>query len=193
MAFEDGSGLWVDETISQEYVLAADAERHATHIDTYNLAVIEGLLQSDRYSRALSNGPGLDTPQEAIDTRVAHRAQRQSVLYGENPPQLRSVINEFALNQAVIIDGETQLGRLRGLSELPNVDIRVLRADSIPFLAAPNIALSGTFRIIKSRAGEFVQTQSPLGAHISVDSEDIGIWKQNFEQLRAIAVPIGRM
>lgn len=93
---------------------------------------VPGLLQTDAYARTLFTAalPAL-SPAE-VELRVAHRMQRQQVLYREDPITYVGYVHEAALR--VEFGGttimRTQLDRLCELSERGNIDVRV-----IPFKA----------------------------------------------------------
>ncbi|MFG2511777.1 helix-turn-helix domain-containing protein [Streptomyces sp. NPDC048584] len=93
---------------------------------------VPGLLQTDAYARTLfaSALPAL-APAE-VELRVAHRMQRQQVLYRDVPIEYIGYVHEAALR--VEFGGakvmRAQLDRLCELSERENIDVRV-----IPFKA----------------------------------------------------------
>jgi len=107
-------------------------EAAAAAIKDFGLGVIPGLLQTADYARVVMTAriPRLSTAD--ISQRVAARIERQRLLAGESPPQFDAVLDEAVLHRVAGNRGimAAQMHRLLALSELPNVDIRVLPYDA---------------------------------------------------------------
>jgi hypothetical protein len=123
-----------------------DLETAATLIRTYEVQFVPGLLQTDRYARAvimLGHGEAED---EEIDRRVGLRIARQQVLTRPNPPQLWAVLDEAVLRRP--IGGPAvmreQLKALQEANSLPNVRLQV-----VPFKAGGHAAAGGAFAILR--------------------------------------------
>ncbi|MEV8403831.1 DUF5753 domain-containing protein [Streptomyces niveus] len=105
--------------------------------------VVYGLLQTERYARALmESAKGTDeTTTDFIDGSVAVRANRKKLIT-EASAELFSLMDEPALRD-VVADGETTRGQYREIAELaklPNVTVRI-----IPFSAPAYRVTSGGF------------------------------------------------
>ncbi|MFJ7155382.1 helix-turn-helix domain-containing protein [Streptomyces sp. NPDC101118] len=125
-----------------EYVAMEDA---ATHIRTWQLALVPGLLQSPDYIRALGvSGDWWKHPDE-IETLVDLRVKRQARLWGDVPLQFHAVIWEAALRQEVGGPAvmRAQLNHLAEMARRPNVNVQVL-----PFRAGAHDGLAGAFNLI---------------------------------------------
>ncbi|WP_055688452.1 helix-turn-helix domain-containing protein [Streptomyces prasinus] len=90
---------------------------------------VPGLLQTDAYARRLFAAALPPLSPAEIELRVAHRMQRQQVLHRKAPITYVGYVHEAALR---IEFGGTktmraQLGHLCDLSELVNIDVRVIR------------------------------------------------------------------
>jgi hypothetical protein len=125
-------GWWEDYTdaLAPEYIsfIGLEAEAEAERICQFD--VIPGLLQIADYTRQISLGyqsviPG---PPSAIETRVRVRTIRQERLTRDPVIQLYAVIDEAVLrrNMGGPKVMRPQLEHLVTVSELPNVDIRIL-------------------------------------------------------------------
>jgi transcriptional regulator with XRE-family HTH domain len=106
-------------------------EESASHIKTFEVQFVHGLLQTEDYIRAVMAHGHEGAPQVEIDRRVSLRGQRQKLLFCENSPQVVAVMDECALHRP--IGGRrvlrSQLRQLLEISELPNVVIRVMSLD----------------------------------------------------------------
>ncbi|WP_031171565.1 helix-turn-helix domain-containing protein [Streptosporangium roseum] len=119
-----------------------DFEAGAAVIQTYEMACVPGLLQTEAYARAIIEAAHLEND---VDRRVQARLARQAVLSRDNPPQFWAVIDEAALRR--IVGGPTvmaeQLRHIIKVAEQPNVAVQVL-----PFEAGAHAALMGAFVIL---------------------------------------------
>lgn len=104
-------------------------EQDASELDTYKTQLVDGLLQTERYARALVSIPDTrERDAEEIDRRVQLRLRRQEILTRSIPVRLDAVLSEAVLRQ--MIGGPEvmaeQLRHLAAVGERPNVSIRVL-------------------------------------------------------------------
>jgi len=121
-------------------------EAEARQILTYESMMIPGLLQTERYTRALLRA--LATRETVIDEAVKLRLTRQELLTrGEDPANFTAVIDEAALRrpaggkQRAEVMGE-QIEKLLHLSDRSNIAIRV-----VPFDNGLHPGLTGTFTV----------------------------------------------
>jgi transcriptional regulator with XRE-family HTH domain len=78
----------------------ADVEATAAQLRSWQPLVIDGLLQTEDYARALlAMRP--DTSAEELDELVAARMERQAVLARDRPPTLWTVMDEGALQREI--------------------------------------------------------------------------------------------
>ncbi|MEU8040831.1 helix-turn-helix transcriptional regulator [Streptosporangium sp. NPDC049078] len=119
-----------------------DFEAGAAVIQTYEIACIPGLLQTERYAHAIIEGAHLEND---VNRRVQARLARQGVLNRDSPPQFWAVIDEAALRR--VVGGPEvmaeQLLHIVKVAEQPNVAVQVL-----PFDAGAHAALMGSFVIL---------------------------------------------
>ncbi|MFF6955185.1 Scr1 family TA system antitoxin-like transcriptional regulator [Streptomyces sp. NPDC008317] len=138
-------GWWNQHPALSDMVEYVALEDIATHIRTWQQAIVPGLLQTPDYARALAVGNGnWDDPDE-IEPFVESRMARQVRLTGEQPLQLWAVVHEGALRQ--LVGGRhvmrAQLDHLREVARLPNVKIQVL-----PYLAGAHPGMTSAFTIV---------------------------------------------
>jgi transcriptional regulator with XRE-family HTH domain len=104
----------------------------AGHLAQLELLVVPALLQTETYSARLERLGPLALSDEEVSERVRRRMARQAVLSRKpNPLTLLATVSESALRKKV--GGEKimfeQLGHLIEMSQLPNVEVRVVPAD----------------------------------------------------------------
>jgi len=126
-----------------------EAEADAESIWIWDPQVIPGLFQTEDYARALLEAwvTRFALPSAEVDRRIETYRLRQEVLTRDSPPRVWVVIDESVLRRRI---GEpsvmrTQLQYLAEVSELPNVDIRVLPLNGEHLLA------TGSFYYLKFR------------------------------------------
>jgi transcriptional regulator with XRE-family HTH domain len=121
-------------------------EDRAARLFIYDPLLINGLLQTPAYARALSaNGLGSDARSEAVERMARLKLARQKILDRESPTELSIVLEEIPLRRRVG-DLDTQRAQLKHLlnaMQRKNIDIRVL-----PSTVGWHDGLDGPFSII---------------------------------------------
>ena len=120
-------------------------EAAASVIRTYQIQLVPGLLQTERYARALIRQGSAATEQE-IARRGELRASRQEILRRPGAPQLWAVVDEGALRRPVG-SPDTVREQLRHLIQMaghPAVTLQIL-----PFSAGAHSAMGGPFTILR--------------------------------------------
>ncbi|WP_308294690.1 helix-turn-helix transcriptional regulator [Streptomyces sp. JJ66] len=151
-----------------EYIAMEDA---ASHVRTWQLACIPGLLQTAEYARALVAGEGAWEDPDEIERMVDVRLQRQRRLRDESPLQVYAVVWEAALRQ--LIGGpqvmRAQLAHLLEVAALPTVRLQVL-----PFQAGAHACAGSSFTIIGFAAEEAADVvhSDTIGSTVWVENED---------------------
>jgi transcriptional regulator with XRE-family HTH domain len=132
-----------------EQVAFLEAEADAESIWIWEPQVVPGLLQTEDYARVLLQAwvTRFALPSAEVDRRIETRRLRQEVLTSDSPPRVSAVIDESVLHRRV---GErsimrAQLEHLAEISELPNVDIRIL-----PF-NGEHLIPTGSFNYLRFR------------------------------------------
>jgi transcriptional regulator with XRE-family HTH domain len=132
-----------------EQVAFLEAEADAASIWIWEPQVVPGLFQTEDYTRVLFRAwaDRFALPSADVDRRVATRRLRQKILTRDSPPQVSAVIDESVLHRRV---GEPsvmrhQLEHLAAISELPNVDARILP------LRGEHLVATGPFNYLRFR------------------------------------------
>lgn len=128
----------------------AKLEAEAVEIGAYSNSVIQGLLQTEDYTRALfaMRRPLLD--EETVERQVAARMSRQHVLT-RWPATIFSFVQEEVtlrrpLGGKMVLRG--QLERLLEVGQLRNVEIQVM-----PTEREDNAGIGGSFRLFEAKDG----------------------------------------
>lgn len=149
-------GWWAKYTalFDAELVRFFGFEHGAESVRTYNSDVVYGLLQTERYARAIIEAGAPNVRLAEVDRRVRARITRQRRLFDPDPPQIIAVMSEAALRQQ--IGGPDVLAeQLRFLAKMiiersDKIDIRV-----VPFTATGHHALGGSnFHILAFPGGD---------------------------------------
>jgi transcriptional regulator with XRE-family HTH domain len=124
----------------------ASIEATASQLRSWQPLVIDGLLQTEDYARALlTMRPS--TSAEELDELVAARMERQAVLARDRPPALWTVMDEGALQRE--IGGakvmREQLWHLAAMAERPSVTIEI-----VPLSAGAHSGLTAPFAIAEA-------------------------------------------
>jgi transcriptional regulator with XRE-family HTH domain len=136
----------------EPFVLDAHArytafETEASGVRSFDPAVLHGLLQTARYTRALMEALLPDHSPDQIEQLVELRGRRQEALTrSERPLELSVVLDEAVLNRRVG-DAEVMREQLTGildLGELPSVQVQVL-----PFDVGVHRVHAGGFNILE--------------------------------------------
>jgi transcriptional regulator with XRE-family HTH domain len=151
-------------------------EDRATTLCDWSPSVVTGLLQTERYARALlETSPGVTD--EIVATRLGGRLGRQQhVLFRDDPPRAVFLVDELSLYRCV---GSAeimaaQLGHLAEVSTIPGVTIQVL-----PAVAHP-ANVSG-FAVTDSAA----LCEHMRGSYVFTEPETVNVLERMFDTLRS--------
>jgi transcriptional regulator with XRE-family HTH domain len=127
-----------------------DREQRAMTLRNWYLGVLDGLLQTEDYARAIQSvTPGVT--EDEVNARVAARMKRQAILTRDNPPTAWFLVDEASLRRCVGSPQimAAQMAQLAAFARLPNVTIQV-----VPMIA--HAGLVGGFALTESAA--YVET-----------------------------------
>lgn len=121
-----------------------DAEARASEIFTYEAHLIPGLLQTEKYARAVVDSTRPPLPPGEVDTRVALRLDRAEILSRPDPPQCWFIIDEACLYQQ-LCSTEVLREQLRGLLEVP--ELSSVTVQVLPFVG-PSPVTGHSFNLL---------------------------------------------
>jgi transcriptional regulator with XRE-family HTH domain len=169
---------WYDyaDALTPEYMEFIGLEAEADSELEWQVESVPGLLQTEEYARAIHTAHQqvvLDPP-GLFERRTAVRMIRQQVLTSRNPPlELSAVIDEGVLLRKVG-SREVMARQLRHLAEmtqLPNVELRILPLAGGSSLMADSFVVFGFSREHETtRLGDVVSTES-VENHLYIEGE----------------------
>jgi hypothetical protein len=164
-------------------------EEAADSMNAYQDGVVPGLLQTERYCRALIQ-QGMtaaldDASPEDIELRVQVRMARQSHLE-QRPRQLQFLIDERVFYRTIggrdVLD--EQLGHLLTALRKPYIQVQ-----AIPFAHGDRIVVAGSFIIMRfPQDPEVVWVETPIGLDYEERDEAVRTYSRIFESLASVAL-----
>ncbi|MEU5640307.1 helix-turn-helix domain-containing protein [Streptomyces milbemycinicus] len=165
---------------------AARLEAQATEFHAYDSQVINGLLQTEDYARAIyrMRRPALDD--EIIEQRVAARLARQELLSHRPSPVMSFVVEETALRRPLggeeVLRGE--LGHLLSIGQMRNVELQVM-----PTNRKDHAGLGGPFALLEPKGRQLVAYSEVQGRGTLVtDRKAVRELEQRYGIIRAQAL-----
>lgn len=157
-------------------------EESASRIHTYEIQFVPGLLQTERYARAIAAGGRPEAPADAVDRRVHLRMQRQQLLDETHGPHLWAVVDESVLHRP--IGGRQvlreQIEHLLEAARSPHISLQVL-----PFELGRSAA-EGAFTILRFAEPELpdiVYLEHMCGALYLDKTEDVEMYTKASHRL----------
>jgi transcriptional regulator with XRE-family HTH domain len=163
----------------------AEIEATATQIRSWQPMIIDGLLQTEGYARALmATWP--NTSSDQLDGMVSARMDRQAVLTRDPPPALWVVMDEAAIRREVggpDVMGQ-QLLHLAEMTARPNITIEI-----VPLAIGGHSGLTAPFAVVEAddvtRVG-YLDTASE--GYIIESRPDVSNLMFKFDYLRSEAL-----
>ncbi|MEY2233515.1 MULTISPECIES: helix-turn-helix domain-containing protein [Streptomyces] len=162
----------------------AEMEARATYLSTYQAQLVDGLLQTEAYARAVlgvwSEGD--------LDAKVAARMERQRVLDRENPPLMWVVMSEAVLHQE--IGGRevmrNQLAHLLAQQRRQWVQVQIL-----PFEAGAHAGQPGSFSLMRFDGDpDLVYTEDFVQGHMTANPQALREGSLRYDHLQAAALSL---
>jgi transcriptional regulator with XRE-family HTH domain len=148
--------------------------------------VVDGLLQTEEYARAILRAARPRDSGEKIDQLVTARMDRQAILSREDPPDLWVIIDESALRRPVGEPGvmSGQLDRLLAAARQPGVTVQVM-----PVAAGAHPGLLGSLVIASfDSAPDIAYLDNALTGQLVERREDVKNVQMLYDTLRAEAL-----
>ncbi|GAA2889581.1 helix-turn-helix transcriptional regulator [Pseudonocardia halophobica] len=193
-------GWWepITEGVHPErFVLDAPArfaalETEAVEVRTFDNTVLLGLLQTERYARALMRALLPSHSDSEIELLVQLRMRRARALRrAEAPLRVRAVMDESVLCR--LVGGAEvmaqQAEHLLELGNLPNVSIQVL-----PFEIGMHRALAGQFTVLRfadELAGDVVHIEGSAGDTYLEAPSDVDLYTKIFDDVAGVSLSPG--
>ncbi|MFC9113555.1 Scr1 family TA system antitoxin-like transcriptional regulator [Streptomyces sp. NPDC057092] len=166
----------------------AKLEAEAVEICAYDNSVVNGLLQTEDYLRAVFGSRRPTFSEDEVDQLVAARLARQRIVEGSLPGTSFSFVHdEAALRRRV--GGKMvlrrQLERLLDVGQRRNVEIQVLPLDR-----EDNAGLGGPFHLLRLKEGSTVaHNEVQRTSRLISERREIQILELRYGVIRAQALP----
>ncbi|MFI1564177.1 Scr1 family TA system antitoxin-like transcriptional regulator [Streptomyces sp. NPDC020490] len=166
----------------------AKLEAEAVEICTYDNSVVNGLLQTEGYLRAVFASRRPAFSEEEVERLVAARLARQGIINGTGTvPAFSFVHDEAALRRAVggRMVLRRQLERLLDIGQMRNVEIQVL-----PLGREDNAGLDGHFHLLRLKEGTTLgHVDMQLTSRLISDCKGVHVLELRYGTIRAQALP----
>ncbi|WP_326671846.1 helix-turn-helix domain-containing protein [Streptomyces sp. NBC_01257] len=164
----------------------AKLEAEAVELGSYSSDVVDGLLQTEAYARALFGERVPAFSEGEVERRVAARVHRQGVLGRAPAPLLTFVQEEAVLRRPtggrMVLRG--QLERMLELSMLRHVEIQVMPTDT-----EEHAGLDGSHRVLKLKDGTAVaHNEVQLTSRLISDPKEVQILEMRYGLILAQAL-----
>jgi transcriptional regulator with XRE-family HTH domain len=162
-------------------------EAEAVEICSYNNSVVDGLLQTKEYARAVFGSRRPPFTEDELERQVAARLARQEIISSATAKPLFSfVLCEATLRRPIggrmVMRG--QLERLLEVARLPNIDLQVL-----PLGSEENSGIDGSFRLLKLKDGTTVGLgEAPLTSRVFCNPKETTVLDMRYGIIRAQAL-----
>ncbi|MFI0267746.1 helix-turn-helix transcriptional regulator [Streptomyces luteogriseus] len=182
--------VWKEEVEKAQYPVffqgMAALEKECLELLMYDAHVVNGLLQSEEYMRALlaMRRPPLD--EETIEQRVAARLARHDIFERRPAPLLSFVMDEAVLRHRYggqdVLRG--QLEHLLLIGEKRNVEIQVMPID-----CEDNAGVNGPFTVVTRKDGKkFVYAETHATSALETDPEQAVLAAARYGIIRSQAL-----
>ncbi|GHG40686.1 transcriptional regulator [Streptomyces zaomyceticus] len=189
----DAGGLlkvWKDQLERAQYPAffqgMAQLEKQAIELLMYDTMVVNGLLQTEEYMRALlaMRRPPLD--QETIEQRVTARLARQDIFDRRPTPLLSFVMDESVLRHRYGGNGvlRGQLEHLLLIGQRRNVEIQLMPTD-----CEDNAGVNGPFTVVTRKDGKkFLYVEAQNTSSLTTDPEQTVLASARYGIIRSQAL-----
>jgi transcriptional regulator with XRE-family HTH domain len=163
----------------------AEIEAAASQLRSWQPMVVDGLLQTEGYARALL-GAQPNTTEDELEERVAVRMERQVILDRPDPPVLWVLLDETVLLRQVggAKTMHDQLLHLEKMSHRPNITIGI-----VPLSTGAHSGLLGAFAIAESNTARIGFMETPQEGLIVEHPPAVGQLLHTFDNLHAETLP----
>lgn len=182
---------WIVEyasTVPNWFERYVKEESEAARIVGYDSGFVPGLLQTERYTQAVTAAARESITDEELADLVEFRKRRQARLDSDSPPDLRLVVDEAAIRRAVGGPDvmREQLQHLVEMAGRPHIALQVL-----PFDVGAHPAMNGPFKLLSfpEEAGlDTIYVEVETGALYPDEPADFERYRWIFNRLCDLAL-----
>nr|WP_311765284.1 helix-turn-helix transcriptional regulator [Streptomyces zingiberis] len=182
--------VWKEQVERAQYPVffqgMAELEKECIELLMYDTHVVNGLLQTEEYMRALlaMRRPNLDP--ETVDQRVSARLNRRIIFDRRPAPLLSFVMDEAVLRHRYGGSGvlHRQLEHLLLVGRKPNVEIQVMPLD-----CEDNAGVNGPFTVVTRKDGKkFVYCETHASSTLETDPAQTALAAARYGIIRSQAL-----
>ncbi|MFF3892917.1 helix-turn-helix domain-containing protein [Streptomyces sp. NPDC001812] len=182
--------LWKEQVERAQYPVRfqgmAKLEKEFIELLVYDALIVNGLLQTKEYMRALLGMRRPPLTQETIDQRVTARLVRQDNFDRQPAPLLGFVMSEAVLRQRYggkgVLSG--RLEHLLLIGQKRNIEIQVM-----PFNCEDNAGVNGPFTVVTRKDGKkFVYSEAHAISTLEADPEQTALAAARYGIIRSQAL-----
>lgn len=167
--------------VSDEFIDFVWLEEVAAEHWLFDNTLLPGILQTKAYAEATIRTVEFDGSEQRIERGVELRLERQKLLKRDQPPVIRSILDEAVLRRRVSSDDvmREQLTHLIESAKLPTVTLRVL-----PFSAGAHEGPAGAFKyfVMDDPYPDLVYAETPKGA-VYIEEPDTDQLSARYDRL----------
>lgn len=162
-------------------------EAEALAISAFQSSIVQGLLQTAEYARALDEGAMPLLSPEQINLQTEVKLTRQRILTRPKPPKFAVILDEAALHR--VVGGRQvmaeQLAKILDVAALPNVSVQVL-----PYDIGAHPAVESNFSILElpDPTPGMVFVEGLVGSTYLDREDDLVRYQTIFLKLESIAL-----
>lgn len=174
-------------TVAAGYATYIGFEAEASRLLVWQSLVIDGLLQTEEYARAVFRVGAPTAPAETVDSLVQVRMRRQQLLSRTPPLELWVILDEAVLHR--VIGGDTAV-HVRQLDHLLNVTKAMpnVRTQVVPFRDASHPGMLPAFTILEFPQDPLIVYIEGLTGEVYEEEEDAERYTLKGDDLRAAAL-----
>jgi transcriptional regulator with XRE-family HTH domain len=164
----------------------AQLERECIELLMYDTLVVNGLLQTEEYMRALLGMRRPPLASETIEQRVAARQARQDIFDRHPEPLLSFVMDESVLRRPFGGRGvlRKQLERILLFGKKPNIEIQVMPLDCME-----SAGVDGPFTVVTREDGKkYVYTEAQGTSALETDPKQAALSAARYGIIRSQAL-----
>ncbi|MEV7723973.1 helix-turn-helix transcriptional regulator [Streptomyces sp. NPDC087917] len=162
----------------------AEMEAKAAYISSFQAQLVDGLLQTPAYARAVLGVRG----DEGLDGKVAARIERQRILDREHPPLMWVVMSEAVLHQE-IGGGEVMREQLAHLLDLRRREWA--KVQILPFEAGAHAGVMGSFNLLRfDDDPDLVYTEDFVQGYMTANPQALREGSLRYDHLQAAALSV---
>jgi len=180
-------GWWTPYTTSVRPTFATflGLEAEAASLSEYTATIIPGLLQTDRYMRAVmaSAVPQLDDA--TIERRIEVRKKRQAEMMSREYPA-HFVIDDACLYRSI---GGREVMAEQLAHIIDTARTRRITVQIIPFAVGAHASILGSFAVLTFNEMPPLACVEMLGGDLYADGADSLLYSSHFDKLREAALP----